>query len=95
MKGDWGIYTLLLIDQEVHVGIDGDDNHVREDVAGSNHIHDIWILHGDLLGNLHHHKDDHQVGAAQSSQYPGAQNGGRLFVHLRAHSGHLGKLRGN
>lgn len=50
----------------MHVGIDGDDDHVREDVTGSDHIEDTGVLHRDLLGDLHHHKDDDQVGTAQS-----------------------------
>jgi len=58
--------TLLLIDLQMHVGIHRNDDDVRQDVAGADHIEDTGIIHRNLLGDLHHHKDDHQVGTANS-----------------------------
>lgn len=47
------------------VCVNTDDDNVREHIAGADDVHDIWVLERDLLGDLHHHKDDNQVGAAR------------------------------
>jgi hypothetical protein len=60
--------TLLLVDQEVHVGVDGDDDQIGRKVSSTDHHQDIRILEGDLLRNLHHHKDDYQVGTGAPGQ---------------------------
>ena len=56
--------TLLLIDQEMNVGVDRDDDHVGQHVDSANNVQHIGILERDSLGYLHHPKDDNQVGAA-------------------------------
>ena len=53
--------TLLLIDEEVNVGVDRDDDHVGQDVASADQVQGIWILHRDSFRDLHHPKDDDQV----------------------------------
>lgn len=45
--------TLLLIDQEVHVGVKGDNDHVREYVASPDEHERLRIFHWNTLGNLH------------------------------------------
>ena len=50
-------------------GVDGDNDGVGEEVTSANEIHGIWILHRNLLANLHHPEDDDQVGAASSQSY--------------------------
>lgn len=61
--------TLLLVNLEVAVGVHAHDDNVREDVDSADHVQDTGVVHGDLLGDLHHHEDDDQVGAAQLSVY--------------------------
>ncbi len=46
----------------MHIGVDANDDHVRENVPRSHDVHDIGVLERDLLGDLHHHKDDDQIG---------------------------------
>lgn len=58
--------TLLLVNEVVSVGVNGDDDNVGEHVDGADDVHGLGILHGDLLGDLHHPEDDDQVGAACS-----------------------------
>lgn len=77
------VYTFLLIDQEVHVGVDGDDDYVGEDVSTSNEVKGIRVLHRNSLGDLHHPKDDDQVGSGVLS-VPSAGRRGRFSIHLRA-----------
>jgi len=76
------VYTFLLIDQEVHVGVDGDDDYVGEDVSTTNEVEGIWVLHRNSLGDLHHPKDDDQVGSRVLS-VPSAGRQSRFFIHLR------------
>jgi hypothetical protein len=54
--------TLLLVNQEMDVRVNGDDDHVREDVDGANDVQGIGIIERDSLGHLHHSEDDDQVG---------------------------------
>lgn len=54
--------TLLLVDQEMSVGVDGDDDYVRQDISRSHQIEGIWIIERDSFRDLHHSEDDDQVG---------------------------------
>ena len=76
--------TLLLVDQEMGIGINANDDQIRQHIARANEHQDLRIVERNLLRHLHHHKDDHKVGSAQSSQYRACENGmGVCFVHLR------------
>lgn len=63
--------TLLLVDLELDVEVDAGDEHVADDVESAHGVKDGRVLEGDLLADLHHHKDDHEVGAALPGQYGG------------------------
>ena len=49
----------LLLDEQIH----SDNDQIRDDIHHSNGHKDLWIIEWDLLGYLHHPKDDHQVSA--------------------------------
>lgn len=72
--------TFLLINQEMGVGVDADDDRVGEQVDSSDEHQGLRIFQRDSLGDLHHHKDDNQVGPAHTtcSQYNVCKDGGRL-----------------
>lgn len=55
--------TLLLVDLELDVEVKTGDNEVAANVDGANNIEHVLIFERDLLGDLHHTKDDHEVGA--------------------------------
>jgi len=59
--------TFLLVDQEVHVSVDGDNDNIGENVSAANKHQGIGVFHWDPLGDLHHPKDDDQVGSVQVS----------------------------
>jgi hypothetical protein len=63
--------TLLLVDLHLYVKVDAGDEQVADDVESAHAVEDHRVLEGDLLANLHHHKDDHEVGAALPGQYGG------------------------
>ena len=63
------IRTLLLVDLELGVEVDGGDEQVADDVESAHAVQDGRVVKGDLLADLHHHKDDHEVGAALPGQY--------------------------
>lgn len=49
----------LLLDEQIH----SDNDQIRDDIHHSDGHKDLGVLEWDLLGYLHHPKDDHQVGA--------------------------------
>jgi len=55
--------TLFLIDQVVGVRVHGEDEDIGENVDAADDHERLGILHWDSLGDLHHPKDDDQVGA--------------------------------
>jgi len=63
--------TLLLVDLQLDVEVDAGDEHVADDVESAHGVKDGRVVEGDLLADLHHHKDDHEVGAALPGQYGG------------------------
>jgi hypothetical protein len=63
--------TLLLVDLHLDIEVDAGDEQVANDVEGAHAVEDHRVVEGDLLANLHHHKDDHEVGAASRGQYGG------------------------
>ncbi len=60
--------TLLLVNHELGVAINGDNDDVRQDINDADYHQDIRIFHGDLFRDLHHHEDNDQVGTAKSGQ---------------------------
>lgn len=58
------VHTSLLVDLELDEEVDRGDEDVADDVEGAHAVEDVRVLEGDLLADLHHHKDDHEVGAA-------------------------------
>lgn len=56
--------TLLLRDLLRDVEVQSSNDQVGHDVQGAHAEKDIRIIKGNLLGNLHHHKDDTKVGTA-------------------------------
>ena len=61
--------TLLLVDLQLDVEVDAGDEHVADDVESAHSVKDGRVVEGNLLADLHHHKDDHEVGAALPGQY--------------------------
>lgn len=57
-------HTLLGVDLILSVQCHGKDENIGEDVASADEQQDLRILKGNLLGQLHHHQDDGEVGAA-------------------------------
>lgn len=57
-------HTLLSIDFVLGVQGHSQNNDVRKDVASAHQHENLRILKGNLLGQLHHHQDDGEVGAA-------------------------------
>lgn len=56
-------HTLLSVDGVHDVEVDGEDDDIAERVKGAAEVENVGVLEGDLLGDLHHTKDDDQVGA--------------------------------
>ena len=73
------MHTFLLVYQEVNVCIDGDDDHIGQDVDCANDVQDIGVLERDFLGDLHHPEDDDQVGTAVLESVDGRER-----VHEKA-----------
>jgi hypothetical protein len=68
----WSVLrTLLLVDLHLDVEVDAGDEQVADDVESAHAVEDGRVIEGDLLADLHHYKDDHEVGAALPSQYGG------------------------
>lgn len=59
--------TLLLVDLELDVKIESSDDDVAANVDGADEVEHVLVFEGDLLGDLHHTKDDHEVGASRGS----------------------------
>ena len=55
--------TLLPVDGVHDVEVDGEDEDIAERVKSAAEVENVGVLEGDLLGDLHHTKDDDQVGA--------------------------------
>lgn len=60
-SGSWR--TLLLVDLELDVVVDTEDDQVADGIECPDRVEDIRVFKGDLLSNLDHTKDDHNVGA--------------------------------
>ena len=90
------MHTPLLVDLHLGVEVDAGDEQVADDVERAHAHEDVGVLEGDLLADLHHDKDDHEVGAAllpvvslrclifEMHMELRAWTGG---VHLRIHDG--------
>lgn len=75
--------TPLLVDLHLDVEVDAGDEQVADDVEGAHAVKDGRVVEGDLLADLHHHKDDHEVGAALPGQYGGSS---RMLADRRKHT---------
>lgn len=60
-----GRHTLLLVDLKLGVQVDSQDENIRQDIASAHQHQDLGILKGNLLGQLHHHQDDGEVGTVR------------------------------
>lgn len=56
--------TLLLLDLHVDIVVDTSNDDVAEDIECAHTVQHIRIVEWHLLGCLHHHQDDNQVGPA-------------------------------
>lgn len=56
-------HTLLLVDGDLDVEVDGGDNQVASKVKSAGAVEHIGIIERNALRNLHHSKNDDQVGA--------------------------------
>ena len=45
--------TVLFVDLSLDIEVDAQDDHVGEDVKGAHAIENVWVIEGDLLGDLH------------------------------------------
>jgi len=57
--------TLLLVDLGLRVQVQAQDENVGQDVESTDCHQDIGVFKGNLLGQLHHHQDDGQVGTVK------------------------------
>lgn len=57
------ILTLLLVNGALDIEVNSQDDDVADGIEGAAGIEDVGVFEGDLLGELHHSKDDDQVGA--------------------------------
>ncbi len=55
------VRTLLLVDLEQDVTVDGGNEDVAADVEGSDAVQNGRVVEGDLLRHLHHSENDDQV----------------------------------
>jgi hypothetical protein len=55
--------TLLAVDLGLRVEIQTQDDHVGCDVQAAHKEEHIRVVEGNLLGQLHHHHDDGQIGS--------------------------------
>lgn len=55
-------HTLLCVDLHVNVEVNRDNDHIGQDIPPANQVEGEGIVKGNLLRNLHHSKDDDQVG---------------------------------
>lgn len=58
------MHTPLLVDLHLGVEVDAGDEQIANDVESAHAHEDVRVFEGDLLADLHHDKDDHEVGAA-------------------------------
>jgi len=72
----------------MRIRVDGDDDHIRQDVASSDEHQRVWVIEWDPFRHLHHPKDDDQVGAAYQSVLLW-RKWGRLYEHLGREAGHF------
>lgn len=56
--------TPLLVDLHLGVEVDAGDKQVADNVESAHTHEDVGVFKGDLLADLHHNKNDHEVGAA-------------------------------
>lgn len=49
----------------MNIEVNGDDDRIGQEVASANQVESERVIERDLLGNLHHSKDDNQVGTAR------------------------------
>lgn len=68
------------------VGVEGDDDDIRQNVQSADEHQYVGVLHRNLLGNLHHHEDDYQVGTIASISSLRLRKMGEYFIHLRTDS---------
>ena len=54
-------HTLLLVDLNLDVDVDGGNDQIASDVKRTNAVEDIRVFEGDALRYLHHPKDDDDV----------------------------------
>lgn len=94
-------HTLLLVDLQVGVQVDSQDEKIRQDIACAHQHQDLRVLKGNLLGQLHHHQDDGEVGTVRPWSVSAKidvrfeSNNCRSSIHLRRHhfAGHLDTFR--
>lgn len=55
-------HTLLLIDQEMYVGVDGDDDDIGKNISSTDQVQSVWIVHRYSFRDLHHPEDDDKIG---------------------------------
>lgn len=60
-----GRRTLLLVDLDLGVQVDGSDDQVAGNVEGANDVEGVGVIEGNSLGHLHHSKNDDNVGTAK------------------------------
>lgn len=55
--------AFLLVYKHLYVQVDSCNDQVRDDVRHAYTHEDVRVIERNLLRHLHHHKDEHQVGA--------------------------------
>ena len=58
--------TLLCVDLHLHVKVYADDYDIRDDVENANAKKDLRVFEGYFLGDLHHTKDNDQIGTIKT-----------------------------
>ena len=55
------VHTLLLVDLQLDVDIEGGNDQVASDIEGTDAIENIGVVEGNALRHLHHPEDDDDV----------------------------------
>lgn len=59
------MHTLLLIDLGLRIHVESKNDHIGREVYATDEEEDIRVVKGNLLRQLHHHKDDGQISSAK------------------------------
>jgi hypothetical protein len=75
-----GLRTLLLVDLELGVEVQAGDDQVAGNVQGADNVEGVGVFEGNLLGHLHHSKNDDKVGTVRGDNMVSAAGAHDMVV---------------